>query len=82
METGVRRGNRIDRACVDAVEAAVLAPHLGEVFEGVGLDETTVQLAAPAVVARCSGTVAVGRRQRVRLVSADATAGPKFEATP
>lgn len=79
METGVRRGNRIDRACVDAVEAAVLAPHVGEMFEGVGLDATTVQLSAPAVVARCSGTVTVGRRQRVRLVSADATTGPKFE---
>jgi hypothetical protein len=80
METGVRRGSRIDRACVDAVEAAVLAPHVGEMFEGVGLDATTVQLSAPAVVARCSGTVTVGRRQRVRLVSADATTGPKFEA--
>ena len=82
METGVRRGNRIDRACVDAVEAAVLAPHVGETFEGVGLDSDTVQLSAPAVVAKCSGTVTVGRRQRVRLVSADAAHGPKFEAMP
>lgn len=79
METGVRRGNRVDRACVDAVEAAVLAPHVGEVFEGVGLDSDTVQLSRPAVVAKCSGTVAVGRRQRVRLVSADTATGPRFE---
>lgn len=80
MEAGVRRGNRVDRACVEAVEAAVLAPHVGEVFEGVGLDSNTVQLAVPAVVAKCSGTVAVGRRQRLRLVSADPVAGPRFEA--
>ncbi len=81
METGVRRGNRVDRACVDAVEAAVLAPHIGEMFEGVGLDTDTVQLSDPAVVAKCSGTVTVGRRQQVRLISADAATGPKFEAT-
>jgi len=80
MEVGVKRGNRIDKACVDAVESAVLAPHVGEMFEGVGLDSNTVQLSAPAVVARCSGTVTVGRRQRVTLVSADAATGPKFEA--
>jgi len=79
METGVRRGNRVDRACIDAVEAAVLAPHVGEVFEGVGLDADTVQLSRPAVVARCSGTVAVGSRQHVRLVSSDTATGPKFE---
>lgn len=82
MHTGVSRGNRVDRACVDAVEAAVLAPHIGELFEGVGLDSNTVQLAAPAVVARCSGTVSVGRKQKVRLVSADIDVGPKFEVAP
>lgn len=80
METGVRKGGRIDRACVDAVESAVLAPHVGEVFEGVGLDPSTVQLSAPAVVARCSGNVAVGGTQRVRLVSANIETGPQFEA--
>ncbi|NTV40190.1 MAG: RNB domain-containing ribonuclease, partial [Demequinaceae bacterium] len=80
METGIQRGNRVDRACLDAVEAAVLAPHIGESFEGVGLDSDTVQLADPAVVARCTGNVAVGQRQSVRLVSADADSGPKFEA--
>lgn len=82
MATGVARSGRVDRACVDAVEAAVLAPHLGHVFSGVGLDEKTVQLEDPAVVARCRGDVAVGRRQRVRLVSADVETGPHFEALP
>lgn len=80
MTGGVRRGAKVDRACVEAVEAAVLAPHIGEEFEGIGLDEDTVQLASPAVVARCSGTVAVGRPQRVRLVSADPVDGPRFAA--
>lgn len=78
MEAGVRRGSRVDRACLEAVEAAVLAPHVGEAFEGVGLDEDTVQLADPAVVARCSGGVAVGKRQRVRLISATMEAGARF----
>lgn len=80
MATGVRRGSRVDRACVEAVESAVLAPHLGRVFDGVGLDEDTVQLSEPAVVAHCGGDVAVGRPQRARLVSADLAQGPRFEA--
>jgi exoribonuclease R len=78
METGVHRGSRVDRACLEAVEAAVLAPHIGETFEGVGLSADTVQLADPAVVARCSGDVAVGRRQRIRLVSATPETGARF----
>lgn len=77
---GVRRSAAVDRSCVDAVEAAVLSPHVGEVFSGIGLDARTVQLAAPAVVARCSGEVAVGREMRVRLVSAELDQGPQFEA--
>lgn len=82
MTAGVARSGRVDRACVNAVEAAVLAPHLGRVFTGVGLDEKSVQLENPAVVARCTGDVAVGRRQRVRLVGADIDTGPHFEALP
>ena len=72
ITAGVRRGAAVGRECVDAVEAAVLAPHVGALFEGVGLDERTVQLADPAVVASCTGAIKVGERQRVRLVSADA----------
>ncbi len=82
MAAGAARSGRIDRACVNAVEAAVLAPHLGRVFTGVGLDDRTVQLENPAVVARCAGEVAVGRRQRARLVAADVETGPQFEALP
>ena len=79
MTAGVRTGSAIDRECVDAVEAAVLAPHVGETFEGVGIDDRTVQLTEPAVIAKCTGEVAVGVDQRLRLVSADAAPGPVFE---
>lgn len=78
MAGGVRRNAQVDRECVDAVESAVLAPHVGEVFEGIGLDERTVQLNEPAVVARCEGDVAVGRKTLVRLVSAEPGQGPRF----
>jgi len=82
MAAGVHTASAVDRECVDAVEAAVLGPHVGEEFTGVGLDERTVQLVNPAVVARCSGDVGVGETQRVRLVSADAAHGPQFEVAP
>lgn len=78
MAAGVGRARRVDAACVDAVESAMLAPHVGEVFEGIGLDAQTVQLSEPAVVARCAGSVEPGRRHRVRLVSTRQGEGPQF----
>jgi exoribonuclease R len=80
MAAGVRTASAVDRECVNAVEAAVLLPHLGEDFEAVGLDDRTVQVTSPAVVAKCTGGVRVGERQAVTLVSADAVAGPVFSA--
>lgn len=75
MAGGSRRANAVDRACTDAVEVAVLAGHVGEVFGGVALDERTVQLTEPAVVARTvDGDLPVGRRVRVRLEAADLAA--------
>jgi exoribonuclease R len=72
MADGARRASSVDRACTDLVEAAVLAPHVGEEFDGVALDEHTVQLLDPAVVARTDdGGLPVGRPVRVRLVTAD-----------
>jgi hypothetical protein len=56
----------------------MLAPHVGEIFEGIGLDAQTVQLHEPAVVARCAGSVEPGRRHRVRLVSAQPGKGALF----
>lgn len=81
MTAGVKASRRVDRACLDVVEAAVLAPHVGEAFDAVGLDDETVQLHEPAVVARCRGDVAVGRLQSVTLVSARLEEGPRFETT-
>lgn len=79
MISGVRRGGRIDRACIDAVEAAVLDSHVGEDFAAVGLDEDTIQLTEPAVVARCTGDIRVGTRLQATLVHADIRDGVRFE---
>ncbi len=79
MIAGVRRGSQVDRECIDAVEAAVLAPHLGETFAAVGLDGDTIQVAEPAVVAKCSGDVPAGKRLRATLVHADINDGVSFE---
>jgi exoribonuclease R len=78
MEHGTRIARGVDRDCISAVESAVLAPYVGTDFQGVGLDERTVQLAEPAVVARCEGGVEAGKDQTVRLVSADVDGGPVF----
>lgn len=75
MAQAARRSSAVDRACTDVVEAAVLAPHVGAVFDGVALDRDTVQLTDPAVVARSDGDdLPVGERVRVRLVRADVDA--------
>lgn len=76
---GTSRANRVDRESVDAVESAVLHGHEGQEFAAVGLDDRTVHLVAPAVEARCTGEVAVGELQQVRLVSAEVPAAPEFE---
>ncbi len=81
MEHGTRTARDVDRRCIDAVESAVLAPYVGTDFDGIGLDDRTVQLSHPAVVARCSGGVQAGKDQTVRLVSAKLDAGPQFTVT-
>ncbi len=79
--------NRLDRMTLDAVEAAVLAPRIGEVFDAVVLsadgmsgsedpngaraDGGTVQLIDPAVEGICDGHLEPGTDVRVRLVEAD-----------
>lgn len=75
MAGGSRRAGAVDRACTDAVEVAVLAGHVGEIFTGVALDARTVQIAEPAVVARTvDDDLPAGRRVRVRLEAADLAA--------
>lgn len=81
MAEGTRRGNTVERACVDLVEAVLLKDRVGEVFDAVVVDVKegepavgTVQLTEPAVVARIEGGTAklpLGERLRVRLTAAD-----------
>lgn len=75
---------QLDRTTLDTVEAALLAPRIGEVFEAVVIAAKeasgTVQLVDPAVEAACDGALEPGADVRVRLVSADvATATVRFE---
>lgn len=72
MAAGSARANAVDRACTDLVEAALLAPLVGTVHEGVALDARTVALEDPAVVARTAeGELPAGEHVRVRVARAD-----------
>ncbi|WP_310741318.1 RNB domain-containing ribonuclease [Microbispora sp. H10670] len=88
MAEGGRRAAAVERACVDLVEAAVLRPRIGQVFEAVVIDVADgkpggqVQVADPAVIARCDGDrLPLGERIPVRLTRADpATREVRFTA--
>ena len=83
--------NRLERITLDAVEAALLVPRIGDEFDAVVLsaggmsgsrqnDGGTVQLIDPAVEALCDGHLEPGTDVRVRLVEADiSTASVRFE---
>ncbi|MEV0117702.1 RNB domain-containing ribonuclease [Streptomyces sp. NPDC050844] len=81
MADGTRRGNTVERACVDIVEAALLKERIGEIFDAVVVDVKedepaagTVQLTEPAIVAPIeggTGELPLGERLRVRLTQAD-----------
>lgn len=66
----------IERACVDAVEAAVLQHRVGERFDAVvvdrnGEDRLVVQLVEPAVTGLADGNAGLGDRINVELLAAD-----------
>jgi exoribonuclease R len=71
--------SRLDNRSVAAVEAALLADRVGEIFDASVIsakDESgIVQLIEPAVDAECSGRLAPGERVRVRLVEARVDSG-------
>ncbi|MFF1723537.1 RNB domain-containing ribonuclease [Streptomyces sviceus] len=79
MTEGGRLAAKVDRECVDLVEAALLKDRVGEVFEGcvVDIDEDrptvgTVQLETPAVMGRIDGEdLSLGERLRVKVVQSD-----------
>ncbi|WOC59792.1 RNB domain-containing ribonuclease [Paenarthrobacter sp. AT5] len=78
---------RLERMALDTVEAALAANHVGQVFDAVVISGSkpsngngngngpygTVQIAGPAVTARCDGELVSGTQVRVRLVKADIT---------
>lgn len=68
----------VGRACDDAVEAAVLAPRVGEAFDAVVVSQRDkgieVQLRDVAVLARCPGTAEAGSVVKVTLVAVDVAA--------
>ncbi|WP_433268827.1 RNB domain-containing ribonuclease [Actinosynnema sp. CS-041913] len=67
---------KVDRACLDQVEAWVLADRVGQVFEAVVLradgNGADVFVSQPPVMGRCAGPgLPEGERIRVRLTEAD-----------
>lgn len=84
MSSSDALAGRLERACLDVVEAAHLAGRVGETFDAVVVDVTRtggkVQLLDPVVLATASGTLTLGQRVRVRLVQADPASGEvRFE---
>jgi exoribonuclease R len=74
---------KVDRAVVDAAEAAALASRVGEVFEATVLTTRAgaglIQLPDPAVTADCTGDLTPGERIQARLDQADpATSSVQF----
>ncbi|MEU7000876.1 RNB domain-containing ribonuclease [Nonomuraea sp. NPDC046570] len=73
-----RRAGAVDRAVIDLVESFVLRDRIGQTFEAMVIDVDErraggqVQLADPAVIARCDGgPLPLGERVTVRLAQAD-----------
>ena len=76
MRGSGRLSGAVERACTDAVEAAVLSPLVGReweatVVEARGDKGCTVQIADPAVLADCPQPARPGARVRVRLTGTD-----------
>ena len=74
MAAADRRARTVERGIVDLVEAVVLAPRVGEVFDAVVIDDGLITLREPAVRAKLGGEGASprpGSEVRVRLDRAD-----------
>lgn len=76
MSASDNRAARVERACLDQVEAWILAEHVGQAFSAVVLraeqDRAEVFVEDPPVLARCTGSgLPEGARIPVRLVAAD-----------
>ncbi|KNX37397.1 RNB domain-containing ribonuclease [Luteipulveratus halotolerans] len=66
---------KVERACADAAEAAVLASHIGESLAASAVEKrdkgVLVQLKDFAVVGSCDGAAELGADVQVKVVSAD-----------
>ena len=76
MAGATRRASALERAVVDAAEAVVLAPRVGERFDAVVVEANAragvVQARRPPVRARCEGVeLPLGEPIEVELVTAD-----------
>lgn len=88
MTAAARRTRAVDRACLDYLEAEMLAGRQGVAFRGVVIEQRRdggiVQLADPAITATCRGRdLPVGEWVDAWLVSADPVArSVVFDVTP
>ncbi|MGO4104566.1 RNB domain-containing ribonuclease [Leifsonia sp. YAF41] len=86
MASSDQKESALGRAAIDAVEAAVLSPRIGEVFSATVISAGNggsgrIQLTDPAVTARCTGDLRAGEVIPVRLVEATIATGiVSFEA--
>jgi exoribonuclease R len=76
MGTSDTLASKVERACLDQVEAWVLADRVGQDFDAVvlraGESEADVFVAEPPVMGKCQGSeLREGERIRARLVEAD-----------
>jgi exoribonuclease R len=87
MAGAEHRDHALERAVVDYVEAAMLAPRVGERFDAfvTEVDEkgATVQVCEPAVRARLDGHAELGAHVTVTLTEADpATRRVRYSTSP
>lgn len=75
MGRAASAAGRLDRRTLDTVEAAVLAPRVGEEFDAVAITDSSIQLGDPAVEAACAGSLTPGSAVRVRLEAAEIATG-------
>ena len=76
MKASGRLSGAVERACTDAVEAAVLTPLIGHVWEATVVESRgekgcTVQITDPAVLASCPQPGAPGEQVSVKLTATD-----------
>ena len=85
MQASDRVASAVERACADAVEAAVLEDRVGEMFEAVVVDVrnrsgVVLQVQEPAVLAVADGSAGLGSTVYARLVAAEISSGTvRFE---